>query len=91
MLLAAGSPLVAGSGVETHMSTQRIKVIRPFRLDGKSVAKDMEIEVPMSFAIELRSANKAEFIEPKPEPKPEPAPSKAEAEPKAAKPQKGEK
>lgn len=91
MLSATGSPLVAGGGVETHMKMQRIRVIRPFNLDGKPTAKNAEIEVPLSFAVELRSANKAEFIEPKPESKPEPAPAKAEAEPKAAKPQKGEK
>jgi len=91
MLSAAGSPLVAGSGVEINMKTQRIRVLRPFNLDGKSQPKGAEIEIPLSFAIELRSANKAEFIEPKPDPKPEPAPAKAEAEPKAAKPQKGEK
>lgn len=76
------------------MKMQKIRVTRSFRLEGKPVEKGVEIEVPLSFATDLRSANKAEFIDdPKPQPKPEPAPAPAKAEPesKAAKPQKGEK
>lgn len=69
------------------MKIQAIRVIRPFNLDGGVQKKDAELEVPLSFAIELRSAGKAEFVEPKPAP----APAKVEAEPKAVKPQKGEK
>lgn len=76
------------------MKMQRIRVIRSFNIEGKPATKGAEIDLPLSFAVELRSANKAEFIDdPKPQPNPEPAPApaKAEAEPKAAKPQKGEK
>lgn len=92
MLSAAGSPLVAGSGVEITMKMQRVRVTRPFNFECKPIGRNAELEVPLSFAIELRAANKVEFIdESKPEPKPAAAPAKAEAKPKAAEPQKGEK
>ena len=68
------------------MKTEKIKVLRAFILDGKPTKVGDEIEVPAVFAIELRTAKKAERVEPKPA---EPVEQKPVSV--AAKPQKGEK
>lgn len=65
-LTAAGSPLVAGSSMENAMTiqpTQRVKVLRPFYFDKKLQEKDKELDLPRTFAIEVRDANKAEFVD----------------------------
>lgn len=71
------------------MKTQLIRVERSFYLDGKPTKVGEEIEVAYVLAQELRTVNKASFVEPK-APAPEVKAAKA-PEPKAAEPQKGAK
>ena len=67
------------------MKKETIKVLRPFILDGSPTKVGDVVEVSSTFAVELRTAKKAEKYEP-PAPATDPKPDS-----KAAKPQKGEK
>jgi len=70
-LQAAGSPLVAGSFLETHpetnmqLQTQKVRVTRMFYFDRKPQRVGDVVELPKIFANEVRAANKAEFVEDK--------------------------
>ncbi len=68
------------------MKSETIKVLRPFILNGSPTKVGDVIEVPSSFAIELRTAKKAEKFAP-------PAPVESESKPVVAAktPQKGDK
>jgi hypothetical protein len=68
------------------MANERLKVLRPFILDGKPTTVGQVIEVPPAFGIELRTAKKAEKTD-----EPLRAPREPEQKPvqKAAEPQKG--
>ena len=69
------------------MKTEKIRVLRAFILDGQPTKVGEVIEVPAVFAVELRTAKKAEKVEPQ-------APTPAEPKPDskaATRPQKGEK
>jgi hypothetical protein len=63
---------------------ETIKVLRPFLIDGTPTKVGQVIEVPSAFAVELRTAKKAEKFDP-----PAEAPEVKKSE--AVKPQKGEK
>ena len=60
------------------MKTQFVKVLRSFRFESAAVAKNEVVELPLSFAQEMRSAHKVEFVDP---PKQEPE-KQEKAEPK---------
>jgi len=64
-LLAAGSALVAGGFTETTMQlqTQKVRVLRTFYFDRKAQKVGAVVELPKIFAIEVRAANKAEFVD----------------------------
>jgi hypothetical protein len=68
------------------MKTETIRVLRPFILDGSPTKVGDVIDVPAVFAIELRTAKKAEKVVP-----PAPKPIEPKSDSKAATPQKGEK
>lgn len=65
-LTATGSALVAGSSAENPMAiqnTQRVKVLRAFFFERKLCKVESEIDLPWTFAHEVRAAGKAEFVE----------------------------
>lgn len=53
---------------QTQPKTQNVRVLRSFYFQGKPTKVNETIEVPRTFALELKAAHKAEFVEPKPEP-----------------------
>ena len=72
-LLAAGSPLVAGSSQEKDMlqappKTARARVLRAFYIGGKATSVGAVVELPRVFALEMAAAKKVELL---PEPKAE--------------------
>lgn len=73
-LLAAGSPLVAGSTQENDMQAaaapklpekQSVRVERSFYFKGEPTKVGEEIELPSIFAREMIAAKKASALEPK--------------------------
>lgn len=72
VLLATGSPLVAGSTQPQGeaMQTKQAKVLRPFFYKRSALKVGDVLVLPAPFAIEMEAAKKIEFIDP-PSPKEE--------------------
>ncbi|MEY2654033.1 MAG: hypothetical protein RLZZ524_1061 [Pseudomonadota bacterium] len=82
MLLAQGSPLVAGSTVEPSMTKTRIKVARSFMHQGKPQPVGTVLEVSASLATELVAMGKATKYDPPAKPAPRAPKVEAPKEPK---------
>jgi hypothetical protein len=66
-LTTTGSPLVAGMGLETTMAqtppkTVKVRVLRAFHAHGKLLEVDSTPTLEFRFALEMRTANKVEFL-----------------------------
>lgn len=79
----SGAALVAGAPLRSK--SRRVRVLRPFMVDGQAQAVDTEIELPGAFAFEMVSAKKAELL---PAPAPAAGPAPAAAPSPATKPRK---
>jgi len=68
-LTAAGSALVAGSSQENTMQvqSQEVRVLRAFYFKGEPQKVGTKVTLPKILAIEVRAANKAEFVDEKTE------------------------
>lgn len=78
----SGAALVAGRPLPR--TTRRVRVLRPFMVDGARAAAGAELTLPAAFANEMCAANKAEHLA---EPEATAA-STAATQPPAPKPQK---
>lgn len=68
---------------------QEVRVLRAFYYQGKPIEKDSVVKLPKLFAVEMRAANKVEFVEPAPA-APAPAPKAAEKAPEQKPAKKGD-
>jgi hypothetical protein len=75
-----GAALVGGAALPQR--TVRVRVLRPFMLDGAPLAVKDEVELPAVFAREMVAANKAVAIEAQPPAPAAPAEPAPKADPK---------
>lgn len=67
----SGAALVPGAPLRSK--TRRVRVVRPFMVDGEPAPAGAELTLPSTFAAEMVGANKAVYLQDAPEPAPAPA------------------
>lgn len=90
LTLENASALVPGGGAQANKENdmqqqkaaqqnpvQKVRVLRAFYYQGKPIEKGSVVELPKLFAVEMRAANKVEFVEPAPAAPAEPEKSDA--------------